>query len=116
MPIGIFRRRAGDDHRQQDDQRPQLRRDDCPVPVLLVLDDLAELLDLVAGRRGTRAMAAAEQAEQLRGTRRELWPPEHDPDGLGYGQGEWLRMLCWLLSDQDLVGLYEASWPAPPRP
>lgn len=113
--MGIFRRGADNSDRQQEAQRPAAPLDDCPVPVLLVLDDLIEVMDLVAGRTGTRARAAAERAAQLREIRRELHPPEQDPDCMCYGRGEWLTTLCWLLSDQDLIGLYEADSRGPVR-
>lgn len=104
----VVRRRLGRPQ-QPGMQGPDVEADNYPDPVLLVLDDLAELLDLVAGRRGTRATAAAERAEQLREIRRQLRPQEQDPAGMDYGRGEWLRFLCWVLNEQDLIGLYAAA-------
>jgi hypothetical protein len=96
--------------------------------VLLVLDDLAALLDLVATADGELAEPAAERVQQLRRIRRDLQHPRDDGHALDYGREEWLVDLTWLLSNQDLSALYgrridarmqaqrPAAWPPPSRP
>ena len=76
---------------------------------LALLDELADLLELLVEHGTELSGAATHRIATIRQIRSDLRSPDLDPPTFGYSAGEWLSDLAWLLSSQDLVAMKIAS-------
>jgi hypothetical protein len=83
--------------------------DDHLDHALVLLDELADLLELLVEHGTEHSEAAKYRIASIRQIRSDLRSPDLDPPNLRYGEGEWLSDLAWLLSSNDLVAMKIAS-------
>src|SRR5689334_2389438 len=78
-------------------------------PAVALLDELADLLELLVKHGDELSEAAKCRIATIRQIRSDLRSPDLDPPAFRHSDGEWLSDLAWLLSSKDLVAMKIAS-------